>query len=542
MQTLSKILKLDGGIGMWSTDKGVRIATPGLAIGLAARLYLDLRTTVLDNESRLCSVEYGELADVNSWYIAIDADFNQATAPVVYESAPEVTVSQTDGRTILSFLAPDTHVPSLIAAAASRQEVTLQFELGGYNGDGRLIFLAQFPIILRNRVWVEGGTVPEEVTADPEYLTAVQVRALIAEATRSTTPGPPGEDGKNAYELAVEAGFEGSVLEWLASLKSPPGEDGDDGEDGKNAYELAVEAGFEGTVLEWLAGLKGEPGSGLRIDATGELAELHAYDDAPAGFVFAASTVDPSAHTCTKYYYVKASADHADWCDPPLADVTYQQVADVAALAPVEFAAPTGAAEYMAFSLANYPNAWVAAVTIDTQEGELQLPLGSTTGIRKIVKIDGTMRIYFGAACPAFETGKVYLSQFLGLTGSETPATDPGETGTIYYGVITDAELTSVTQITAAHLAGLTSGSGGAMGKTSFGTVPAGAWPVVVVPEGFAAYKDDGFGGLAAFAENNGATGTGANGTAVNGVGKVYGEFKLNTAELFFYVRPVGQV
>lgn len=526
MQTLSKILKLDGGIGMWSTDKGVRIATPGLAIGLAARLYLDLRTTVLDNESRLCSVEYGELADVNSWYIAIDADFNQATAPVVYESAPEVTVSQTDGRTIISFLAPDTHVPSLIVAAASRQEVTLQFELGGYNGDGRLIFLAQFPIILRNRVWVEGGTVPEEVTADPEYLTAVQVRALIAEATRSTTPGPAGRDGADGQD-----GRDGR-----------DGADGADGADGKNAYELAVEAGFEGTVLEWLAGLKGEPGSGLRIDATGELAELHAYDDAPAGFVFAASTVDPSAHTCTKYYYVKASADHADWCDPPLADVTYQQVADVAALAPVEFAAPTGAAEYMAFSLANYPNAWVAAVTIDTQEGELQLPLGSTTGIRKIVKIDGTMRIYFGAACPAFETGKVYLTQFLGLTGSETPATDPGETGTIYYGVITDAELTSVTQITTAHLAGLTSVSASAMGKTSFGTVPAGSWPVVVVPEGFAAYKDDGFGGLAAFAENNGATGTGANGAAVPGVGKVYGEFKLNTAELFFYVRPVGQV
>ena len=38
--------------------------------------------------------------------------------------------------------------------------------------------------------------------------------------------GENGENGKNAYELAVEAGFEGSVDEWLASLK---------GKDGKSA-------------------------------------------------------------------------------------------------------------------------------------------------------------------------------------------------------------------------------------------------------------------------------------------------------------------
>ena len=147
----------------------------------------------------------------------------------------------------------------------------------------------------------------------------------------------------------------------------------------------------------------------------------------------------------------------------------------------------------------------------------------------------------FNAMVPeAPDDGKRYVrcsGEWVELAESGTDA--PVMSGIIYYGVITDANLTSVSQITAAHLAGLTSVSASAMGKTSFGTVPAGSWPVVVVPEGFAAYKDDGFGGLAAFAENNGATGTGANGTAVTSVGKVYGEFKLNTAELFFYVRPV---
>lgn len=38
------------------------------------------------------------------------------------------------------------------------------------------------------------------------------------------------------------------------------GGSGKDGKDGKSAYELAVEAGFEGTLEEWMAGLKGDTG------------------------------------------------------------------------------------------------------------------------------------------------------------------------------------------------------------------------------------------------------------------------------------------
>lgn len=38
--------------------------------------------------------------------------------------------------------------------------------------------------------------------------------------------GPQGEDGKSAYEIALDNGFEGSEEEWLDSLKGEPGEDG----------------------------------------------------------------------------------------------------------------------------------------------------------------------------------------------------------------------------------------------------------------------------------------------------------------------------
>jgi len=65
--------------------------------------------------------------------------------------------------------------------------------------------------------------------------------------------GTPGANGKSAYELAVDNGFEGTEEEWLASLK---GEDGVIGSDGASAYEIAVDNGFEGTEEEWLASLR----------------------------------------------------------------------------------------------------------------------------------------------------------------------------------------------------------------------------------------------------------------------------------------------
>lgn len=47
--------------------------------------------------------------------------------------------------------------------------------------------------------------------------------------------GSSGSDGKSAYEIAVENGFEGTEQEWLASLKGPKGDPGKDGTDGKDA-------------------------------------------------------------------------------------------------------------------------------------------------------------------------------------------------------------------------------------------------------------------------------------------------------------------
>lgn len=47
------------------------------------------------------------------------------------------------------------------------------------------------------------------------------------------------QNGLSAYELAVEQGYDGSVQDWLDSLK------------GKSAYDIAVENGYSGTEKDW---------------------------------------------------------------------------------------------------------------------------------------------------------------------------------------------------------------------------------------------------------------------------------------------------
>lgn len=86
--------------------------------------------------------------------------------------------------------------------------------------------------------------------------------------------GEAGEDGASAYELAVENGYEGTLDEWLASLA---GKDGVDGKDGKSAYELAVENGYTGTVQEWLASLASGGAAGADGKSAYEIAVENGY-------------------------------------------------------------------------------------------------------------------------------------------------------------------------------------------------------------------------------------------------------------------------
>ncbi len=78
--------------------------------------------------------------------------------------------------------------------------------------------------------------------------------------------GEKGTDGKSAYQIAVEQGYQGSESDWLSSLKGDKGNTGakgnpgQDGANGKSAYAIAVEHGYEDSEEKWLLSLKGEKG------------------------------------------------------------------------------------------------------------------------------------------------------------------------------------------------------------------------------------------------------------------------------------------
>ena len=74
---------------------------------------------------------------------------------------------------------------------------------------------------------------------------------LIELSELEGAPGADGDDGRSAYQVAVDNGFVGSEAEWLESLE---------GDDGRSAYQVAVDNGFVGSEAEWLESLEGEPG------------------------------------------------------------------------------------------------------------------------------------------------------------------------------------------------------------------------------------------------------------------------------------------
>ena len=63
-----------------------------------------------------------------------------------------------------------------------------------------------------------------------DYFTDAEITEIKDEIAQKVQVGAKGEDGKSAYQIALDEGFEGTEAEWLASLK---GKDGTNGVDGK---------------------------------------------------------------------------------------------------------------------------------------------------------------------------------------------------------------------------------------------------------------------------------------------------------------------
>lgn len=90
------------------------------------------------------------------------------------------------------------------------------------------------------------------------------LESKIAEVNKIIAEGIETSQGKSAYEIAVENGFEGTEAEWLESLKGEKGADGKDGIDGKNGVD--GQDGKDGTN-----GADGRGITSTEINASGEL-------------------------------------------------------------------------------------------------------------------------------------------------------------------------------------------------------------------------------------------------------------------------------
>ena len=146
-----------------------------------------------------------------------------------------------------------------------------------------------------------GDAVREPLQAHEDAIEGFRANGIPGTPGKDGVDGTDGADGLTAYELAQEAGFEGTITEWLESLHGADGEqgpqgepgtrgpkgdkgdtgdpgtpgtdgtdgtDGSDGADGASAYEIAVANGFIGTETEWLESLHGADGEQGLIAAT----------------------------------------------------------------------------------------------------------------------------------------------------------------------------------------------------------------------------------------------------------------------------------
>ncbi len=92
-----------------------------------------------------------------------------------------------------------------------------------------------------------------------KYIVVCMLVVLVCAVLVACDNNSDGKDGLSAYELACRQGFDGTLDEWLASLKGEDGSDGTNGADGKDGetdvnalYAFAKQNGFSGTYSDFL--------------------------------------------------------------------------------------------------------------------------------------------------------------------------------------------------------------------------------------------------------------------------------------------------
>ena len=202
MQIVERLLRVTGSVGEWTNELGKREETPEVAVGVGARLRFDLRSPEGDPDTHILLPLAPENVESLAYYLALDSDYIQETSPRLL-STSNIQVVSDDEHTYLEADLPNTALPELLDALENQESVELTGELGGYSGGNDPTcadFVIQFKILIRNRIYLgTADDVPPEVEEDPRYLTAEQVKALIAEALRP----PKGLSGRRRETKAI---------------------------------------------------------------------------------------------------------------------------------------------------------------------------------------------------------------------------------------------------------------------------------------------------------------------------------------------------
>lgn len=105
----------------------------------------------------------------------------------------------------------------------------LYISVRGIGDGGSIVFCTADEHL--GKVGVSGASFPvvdlDEV--EPDVIDTLLADVAELKANGGGGSGAAGSDGKSAYEIAVENGFEGTVTEWLSSLAGADGTSGADG-------------------------------------------------------------------------------------------------------------------------------------------------------------------------------------------------------------------------------------------------------------------------------------------------------------------------
>ncbi len=184
-------------------------------------------------------------------------------------------------------------LPSELHAGAVRMSV-FGYDSENING----LRATTVPVTLNVRPSGFVGDGMEEIPPTPDLYT--QLLQKLEEKASSLQNGVDGKDGLSAYEIAQNNGFNGTLTEWLTSLKGDKGDTGkqgvkgdkgdkgDTGEQGiqgekgatgatgktgasgKSVYEIWLSSGNSGTETDFLNSLKGEKGDTGKQGIQGE--------------------------------------------------------------------------------------------------------------------------------------------------------------------------------------------------------------------------------------------------------------------------------